>query len=82
MTRVVLAHLQAHGVDAATRTLLRGYLERDRAAHQDRAARSTSLDLPDEVRRALTALMHGQMDDLKHTTNERLTRHSHAKAEA
>lgn len=79
--QIVLAHLKAHGVDATTRNRLRSYLDRDRAAHQDRAARSTSLDLPDEVRRALTALMHGQMDDLKHTANERLARHSHAKAE-
>ena len=79
--QAVLAHLKSHGVDAATRTLLRRYLERDRTAHQHRAVHSTSLNLPDEARRALAALLHGQLDDLKRTANERLASHSHAKAE-
>ena len=68
-------------MDAATQTLLRGYLERDRAAYEILAARSTSLDLPDEAQRALTVLLHGQMDDLRRTASERLARHSHAKAD-
>ena len=79
--QAVLAHLKSHGVDASTRTVLRRYLERDRVAHQHRATNNTSLDLPDDARRALTALLHGQMDDLKRTANERLATHSDAKAE-
>ena len=38
-----------------------------------------SLDLPDEARRALTAFLHGQMDNLKRAANECLARHSHTK---
>ena len=79
--RAVLAHLKANAVDTASRTLLRDYLEKDRVVHQERAARNTSLDLPHEARRALTALLHGQMDDLQRTAIERLARHSHVQSE-
>ena len=77
----VLAYLKANAVDTATRTFLRDYLEKDRATHQDRAARATSLDLPHEARSALTALLHGQLEDLRRAADDRLARHSHVKSE-
>ena len=77
----VLMHLKVNAVDSATRTLLRNYLEDDRAAHQARAARYTSLDLPHEARSALTALLHGRLDDLRRTAADHLAHHSRVESE-
>lgn len=76
-----LAHLKDNAVDIATRTLVRDYLDRDRAARQDRATLETSLDLPHDVRSALTALLNGQLDDLRRTADDRLTHQSRVKSE-
>lgn len=74
----VLAYLEANGGDATTRTLLRDYLDKDRDAHQGRASRELSLDLPDDARRAYSALLNGQLDDQRHAADQLLTRHARA----
>lgn len=72
----VLVHLKANSVDSATRTLLREYLAQDRATHQNRAAQTTLLDLSNEARRSLTAVLHAQLDDLHRTVSDGLARQS------
>lgn len=72
----VLAHLKANSVDSATRTLLREYLAQDRATHQNRATQTTLLDLSNEARRSLTAVLHAQLDDLRRTVSDGLARQS------
>lgn len=72
----VLSYLKANSVDSATRTLLREYLVRDRATHQNRATQATSLDLSNEARRSLTAVLHSQLSDLRRAASDGLARHS------
>ena len=80
--RAVLAHLQANRVDNATRLLLGEYLKKDRTGLQKRAACASSLDLPQEVRTALTAVVHAQLDVLRRDATDRLRHHSHVRSEA
>lgn len=77
----VLAYLKANAVETSVQTLLHDYLEEDRAVHQARATRNTSLDLPHEARSALTALLHGQLDNLRRTAADRLAHHARAGSE-
>lgn len=77
----VLAHLEANGVEVGHRSILRDYLEEDRAGHRARAVCATSLDLPYETRNALTALLHGQLDDLRRTADDLLARHTRAEVD-
>lgn len=72
----VLAYLKANSVDSETRTLLREYLVQDRAIHQNRATQTTSLDLSNQARRSLTAVLHIQFDDLRRAVSDGLARQS------
>ena len=68
-------YLAEQGVDVEIRTLLRDYLEEDRAAHERRAGRGTALDLPEAGRGSLAALLHGQLESATNEAGERLAAH-------
>lgn len=72
----LLHYLEANAADSATRTLLRDYLARERATHQDLATRTTLLDLPNDTRRTLTAVLHVKLGDLRRAASDGLARHS------
>lgn len=72
----VLAYLKANSVDSKTRTLLRKYLAQDRESHQKRATQAISLDLSNEARRSLTAVLHARFDDLQLAASDGLAHHS------
>ena len=74
-------HLKSKGVDAQTLAIAKKFLDADRMAHRERAEGETSLDLSQEARDALTALLHGSLDDTRKSVGERLTHHLSVKSD-
>ncbi|MCY4167725.1 MAG: DNA sulfur modification protein DndD [Rhodobacter sp.] len=77
----VLKHLKTKGVETAPLALARKFLDKDRARHRKRASRETSLDLAQEARDALTALIHGGLDEARNSTSKGLALHQDARSE-
>ena len=74
-------HLKSKGVDAKTLAIASKFLDADRTGHRKRANRETSLDLPQEARDALTALLHGSLGDACKSATESLAHHLDAKSD-
>ena len=77
----VLEHLKSKGVETGTLALARKFLDKNRAVYRRRASRETTLDLAQEARDALTALLHGGLDEAHKSASERLARHQDAQSD-